>query len=320
MTATSGPGISLMTEFVGLAYFTEVPAVVFDVQRVGPSTGMPTRTMQGDLLMVATLSHGDTQHPILLPGSVEECFEMSWRAFDLADRLQTPVFVLSDLDLGMNTWMASRFAYPDKPMDRGKVLDREALERLGKFERYRDVDGDAIGWRTLPGTRHPAAAYFTRGSGHTEKALYSEKGEDYVNLVDRLARKFQTAKKLVPAPILVEEKGAEVGLIAFGSTDLIMEECRDQLREQGVRTAYLRVRSFPFADSIRAFIERFEHVYAIEQNRDGQLRLLLRMEYPELAARIRSVRHYDGLPIPARFVSARVLEMEKETRKELIHG
>jgi 2-oxoglutarate/2-oxoacid ferredoxin oxidoreductase subunit alpha len=320
MTSTSGPGISLMSEFVGLGYFTEIPAVIFDVQRVGPSTGLPTRTAQGDILKAATLSHGDTKHVVLLPGTVQECFEMAWKAFDLADRLQTPVFVLTDLDLGMNNWMADPFEYPDKPIDRGKVLDLDAIKKLGKFERYRDVDGDAIGWRTLPGTRHPAAAYFTRGSGHNEKAAYSERGEDYVNLMDRLARKYQTAAQLVPTPIESSDTGAEIGIIAFGSTDSPMPECRDQLRERGIQSSYLRLRALPFTRAVRSFIEKFEHVYIIEQNRDGQMQSLLRMEYPDLATRLRSVRHYDGLPIDARFMSDHVFEMERSTKKELIHG
>ncbi len=312
MTSTSGPGISLMSEFAGLGYFAEVPAVIFDVQRVGPSTGLPTRTAQADLLKAAFLSHGDTKHVVLLPGSVEECFEMGWRAFDLAERLQTPVFVLTDLDLGMNNWMAEPFAYPTLPMDRGKVLGVEALERAGKFERYRDVDGDAIPYRTLPGTRHPLAAYFTRGSGHNEKAQYTERGEDYVNLMDRLARKYRTAAGLVPAPVESSEAGASIGLIAYGSTDAPMRECRDQLRERDVVTSYLRLRALPFTNSVRSFILGFDRVYVIEQNRDGQLQHLLRMEYPDLADRLRSVRHYDGLPIDARFISDRVREMEKE--------
>ncbi|MBI1850101.1 MAG: 2-oxoacid:acceptor oxidoreductase subunit alpha [Planctomycetes bacterium] len=320
MTSTSGPGISLMSEFVGLGYFAEIPAVIFDVQRVGPSTGLPTRTAQGDVLKVVTLSHGDTKHVALFPGSVQECFEMGWRAFDLADRLQTPVFVLTDLDLGMNNWMADPFEYPDKPLDRGKVLDADAIKRLGKFERYRDVDGDAVGWRTLPGTRHPAAAYFTRGSGHNEKALYTERGDDYVHLMDRLARKHQTAAQLVPAPVESSDSGAQIGVIAYGSTDSPMAECRDQLREKGIRSSYLRIRAFPFTRAVRAFIEKFERIYVIEQNRDGQMLALLRIEYPELATRLRSVRHYDGLPIDARFMSDHVIEQEHSSKKELIHG
>ena len=203
MTATSGPGISLMSEFAGLGYFAEIPAVIFDIQRVGPSTGMPTRTAQGDILTVAYLSHGDTRHVMLLPGSVKECFELSIEAFDLAEQLQTPVFVLSDLDLGMNNWMTEPFTYPEKPMQRGKVLSAEDLERMGSFARYQDVDGDAIGYRTLPGTAHPKAAFFTRGSGHNEKALYTERPDEYQQQMERLSRKFETARTMVPAPVVV---------------------------------------------------------------------------------------------------------------------
>jgi 2-oxoglutarate ferredoxin oxidoreductase subunit alpha len=319
MTSTSGPGISLMSEFVGLGYFAEVPAVIFDIQRVGPSTGLPTRTAQGDVLKAATLSHGDTRHVLLIPGTVEECFEMAWRAFDLADRLQAPVFVLSDLDLGMNNWMADPFEYPKTPIDRGKVLGVEALQKMGRFERYRDVDGDGIGYRTLPGTRHPAAAYFTRGSGHNEKAQYSEKGEDYVAMMDRLARKYRTASRLVPRPIESIEPEADVGVIAYGSTHAPMQECRDQLRERGIVTSYLRVRAVPFTADVRKFIGRYERVYVVEQNRDGQLLSLLRSEYPDLATRLRSITNYDGLPIDARFISDRLVEMERKV-KELIHG
>src|SRR5579875_1154375 len=218
MTATSGPGISLMAEFAGLGYFSELPGVIFDIQRVGPSTGMPTRTMQGDLLSIAYLSHGDTKHVMLLPGSVKECFEFAIAAFDLSERLQTPVFVLSDLDLGMNNWMSEPFEYPEKPLDRGKVLNAEQLKAQGGFARYRDVDGDAIPYRTLPGTDHPLAAYFTRGSGHNDKAQYSERPDDYEALMERLARKFETARTLVPAPIVVQTGRSKIGIIAFGTS------------------------------------------------------------------------------------------------------
>ncbi|HWP85596.1 MAG TPA: 2-oxoacid:acceptor oxidoreductase subunit alpha, partial [Terriglobia bacterium] len=244
MTATSGPGISLMSEFSGLAYYAEIPVVIFDVQRTGPSTGLPTRTMQGDILSTVYLSHGDTLHILLLPCSVEECYSMAMEAFDLAEEFQTPVFVMSDLDLGMNNWMADPFPYPDKPMARGKVLTAEDLDRLGKFERYRDVDGDGIPYRTLPGTKHPLAAYFTRGSGHNEKAAYSERPEDYKNNMDRLRRKYETARGRVPAPVLEEDPNAEIGLIAFGSSHWAVVEARDQLRlEQNIPTAYLRLRA-----------------------------------------------------------------------------
>jgi 2-oxoglutarate/2-oxoacid ferredoxin oxidoreductase subunit alpha len=305
MTATSGPGISLMAEFAGLGYFSELPGVIFDVQRVGPSTGLPTRTAQADLLSVAYLSHGDTRHVILLPGNVKECFEFGIQAFDLTERLQTPVFVLSDLDLGMNNWMSEPFAYPEKPLDRGKVLTAEDLTRLGGFARYKDVDGDAIPYRTLPGTDHPQAAYFTRGSGHNEKALYTERPDDYQNLMERLARKFETARTLVPAPVVVQDGKSKVGIIAFGTSDFAVLESRDQLKkEYGVETDYLRVRAFPFTPEVHEFVASHERVYIVEQNRDAQLQSLLKLDLPAAdAVKLRSIRHFNGLPIDARSVT-----------------
>jgi 2-oxoglutarate ferredoxin oxidoreductase subunit alpha len=311
MTSTSGPGISLMAEFVGFGYFTEIPAVIFDIQRVGPSTGMPTRTSQADLTSAYYLSHGDTKHIVLLPGSVEECFELAGVAFDLAERFQTPVFVLSDLDLGMNNWMADPFKYPSKPFDRGKVLSAQDLERLGKFERYKDVDGDGIPYRTLPGTEHPLAAYFTRGSGHTEKATYTEKPEDYVNLMNRLDKKFQTARKYVPKPVLDDVPKAQVGIIAFGSSHFAVEESRDQLKVANITASYLRVRALPFTEELKNFIEKHDRIYVVEQNRDFQLRDLIRLELPELATKLRSVRHYNGLPIDARYITDAIMEQER---------
>ncbi len=312
MTATSGPGISLMAEFAGLGYFAELPGVIVDVQRVGPSTGLPTRTSQADLLSIAHLSHGDTKHPMLLPGNVNECFEFAMAAFDLAERLQTPVFVLSDLDLGMNNWMSEPFAYPEKPLDRGKVLTAEDLQRLGGFARYADVDGDGIPYRTLPGTDHPKAAYFTRGSGHNEKALYTEKPDDYENLMERLNRKFETARTLVPQPLVVQTGRSKVGLIAFGTSDFAVTESRDQLKkEYGLETDYLRVRAYPFSREIHEFVATHERVYVIEQNRDAQLLSLLKLDLPaEDAARLRSVRHFNGLPIDARSVTDELLLQE----------
>src|SRR6202000_750942 len=232
MTAPSGPGISLMAEFAGLGYYAELPGVIFDIQRTGPSTGMPTRNQQGDLLSVAFLSHGDTKHVMLIPGSVKECFEMAQSAFDLAEQLQTPVFVMSDLDLGMNNWMSEPFSYPEKPLDRGKVLSAEELTKLGEWGRYKDVDGDGSPYRTLPGTDHPLAAYFTRGSGHNEKAQYTERPDDYFNNMERLNRKFETARSLVPRPEVIQSGKAEIGLIAFGTSDFATRESRDQLREE----------------------------------------------------------------------------------------
>jgi 2-oxoglutarate ferredoxin oxidoreductase subunit alpha len=312
MTSTAGPGISLMAEFAGLAYYAEVPVVIFDIQRVGPSTGLPTRTSQADLGFVYTLSHGDTKHIVLLPGTVEECFEFAMAAFDLADRFQTAVFVLSDLDLGMNFWMARPFEYPERRFDRGKVLSAADLERLqGDWGRYRDIEGDAVPYRTLPGTEHARAGYFTRGSGHDENARYTESGEVYAQNLDRLARKFETARAAVPAPA-VDAPGSDIGIIAFGSTEAAVVEARDQLREAGLETDYLRIRALPLADSIKDFVRHHEHVYVVEQNRDGQLYDLLRLHLPpDLVGRLASIRRYDGQPVPADAISAPILELEE---------
>jgi 2-oxoglutarate ferredoxin oxidoreductase subunit alpha len=309
MTSTAGPGISLMSEFTGLGYYAEIPAVIFDVQRAGPSTGLPTRTSQGDVLTTALLSHGDTKHPLLLPCSVAECYEFAISAFDLAERLQTPVFVLSDLDLGMNTWMSAPFPYPEAPLDRGKRLTAEKLAEIRNWGRYLDADGDGIPYRTVPMDGLPA--YFTRGSGHNERAQYSERPDDYASTLDRLARKFETARKLVPAPD-VELHDAAVGLIGFGTSHWALVEARDQLAgESGVPTSYLRIRAYPFSPEVAAFIERHERVYVVEQNRDAQMLSLLRLEIdPLLAARLRSVRHYTGIPIDARTISDAVLAQE----------
>jgi len=313
MTSTSGPGISLMAEFAGLGYFAEVPGVIFDIQRVGPSTGMPTRTMQGDLLAIAYLSHGDTRHVMLLPASVNECYKFSMEAFELAEQLQTPIFVLSDLDLGMNNWMSEPFAYPEKPINRGKVLSREDLERLGGFERYKDVDGDAIPYRTLPGTDHPKAAYFTRGSGHNENALYTERPNDYQNLMERLARKFDTARTLVPGPEVVQTGKSKIGLIAFGSSDFAVRESRDQLKkEYGLETDYMRLRAFPFSREVHAFVAAHARVYVIEQNRDAQMLSLLKLDLPAAEiTKLRSVIHFDGLPLDARSVTDNLVLQEE---------
>ena len=313
MTSTSGPGISLMAEFAGLGYFAELPGVIFDIQRVGPSTGMPTRTMQGDLLSIAYLSHGDTKHVMLLPASVSECYQFAMEAFDLAEQLQTPVFVLSDLDIGMNNWMSDPFVYPEKPLKRGKVLSREDLERLGGFERYKDVDGDGIPYRTLPGTDHPKAAYFTRGSGHNEKALYTERPDDYQNLMERLARKFETARTLVPAPEVVQTGKSNIGLIAFGSSDFAVRESRDQLKEEyALETDYLRLRAFPFSPEVHAFIAAHSRVYVIEQNRDGQMLSLLKLDLSvDDVSKLRSIRHFDGLPLDARTVTDKLVLQEE---------
>jgi len=312
MTSTSGPGISLMAEFAGLGYFAEVPGVIFDVQRVGPSTGMPTRTAQADLLSIAFLSHGDTKHVILLPGNVNECFEFAQAAFDLTEQLQTPVFVLSDLDIGMNNWMSEPFVYPDKPLNRGKVLSAADLDRLGGFARYRDVDGDAIGYRTLPGTMHPKAAYFTRGSGHNDKAEYTERADEYQSVMERLNRKFETARSMVPRPVVVQTGRSKVGLIAFGSSDFAILESRDQLKkEYGVETDYLRIRAFPFSREIHDFVASHERIYVIEQNRDAQMLSLLKLDLAgEEIVKLRSVRHFNGLPIDARFLTDELVMQE----------
>jgi 2-oxoglutarate ferredoxin oxidoreductase subunit alpha len=305
MTATSGPGISLMSEFTGLGYFAELPGVIFNVQRTGPATGMPTRTQQGDLLATAFLSHGDTKHPMLLPGSVKECFEFGYAAFDLAERLQTPVFVLTDLDLGMNNWMSDAFEYPDKPQDRGKVLTAEDLNRLGGFARYRDVDGDGIGWRTLPGTPHPKAAYFTRGSGHNDTSAYTERPGEYQAIMERLARKFENARTLAPQPVTVRDGASKVALLAYGSSDFAVRESLDQIeKEYGHRLDYMRVRAYPFAHEVHDFVASHERVYVVEQNRDGQMASLLKLDLDaSQAVKLRSLLHYNGLPIDARSIT-----------------
>ncbi len=312
MTASSGPGLSLMAEFAGLGYYAELPGVIFDIQRTGPSTGLPTRTSQADLTFIAGLSHGDTKHVILLPGSVRECFEFGMESFELAEQLQTPIFMLSDLDLGMNNWMSEPFDYPEKPISRGKVLSADDLQRLGGFARYKDVDGDGIPYRTLPGTDHPLAAYFTRGSGHNEKALYSERPEDYENNMLRLARKFDTAKTLVPKPILEGSGKEKVGILAFGTSHWAIIEARDQLaRESKLSTDYLRVRAYPFTQEVHDFVAAHDRVYVVEQNRDAQLQSLLKVDLdPTLAVKLRSVLHFNGLPIDARSVSAVIAEEE----------
>ncbi len=314
MTSTSGRGISLMAEFTGLGYYAVVRAVVVDVQRAGPSTGLPTRTMQGDVASTAWLSHGDTKHPLLLPCSVREIYEMAMQAFDLAEQLQTPVFVMSDLDLGMNTWMSEAFAYPDAPPVRGKLLTPEKLRELGSWGRYRDVDGDGIAYRTVPGDGMPG--YFARGTGHDEQAVYSERPGDWVRNVDRLARKFETARALVPPPEVDLADGAEVGVIAFGTSHWGTVESRDQLRdERGLATSYLRLRAYPFTPHLAEFVGRHDRVYVIEQNRDGQMRALMRAELdPALSAKLRSVRHYDGLPLDARTITDDILRQEGDSR------
>lgn len=313
MTSTSGPGISLMAEYAGLAYFTEVPVVVWDVQRVGPSTGLPTRTAQCDLTFVHFLGHGDTQHITLLPGSVTECFEFGWRALDLAERYQTPVFVLSDLDFGMNQWMTRPFKYPDTPIDRGKVLWEEDLERIkGDWGRYRDVDGDGIPYRTLPGNRHPQSAYFARGTGHDENARYTEDDKKWHALMERLKQKYYHASEAVPAPVVEMEEGAKIGIIAYGSTEPAIEEARHLLSQKGIKTSFLRIRAVPFNHQVDDFIAQHDKTYVVEMNRDGQMNQLLTIEYPQHAMKLRSIAFMDGLPLTASYVKNAILSNEEK--------
>jgi 2-oxoglutarate ferredoxin oxidoreductase subunit alpha len=312
MTATAGPGISLMSEFAGLAYYVEVPGVIWDIQRVGPSTGLPTRTSQGDILSTAFLSHGDTKHIMLLPCSVEECFNMAPEAFNLAEQFQTLVFVMSDLDLGMNNWMSDPFRYPTTPINRGKVLSKEDLDRLGGFARYKDVDGDGIGYRTLPGTLHPAAAYFARGSGHNERAQYSERADDFENNMERLNRKFETARSFVPRPEITKGNNAKIGIIGYGTSHWGITESRDQLRDEyAIETDYLRLRAYPFTREVHEFIEQHDRIYLVEQNRDAQMLTLLKLDLkPELTPRLRSIAHITGLPLDARSITDELTSME----------
>jgi 2-oxoglutarate ferredoxin oxidoreductase subunit alpha len=306
-TATSGPGISLMNEFLGLAYYAEVPAVLFDIQRVGPSTGMPTRTQQCDIMECAYASHGDTRHVCLYPANPEECFYMAVQAFDLAERLQTPVMVLSDLDIGMNDWMCRDLKWDDtyRP-DRGKVLNKEEIEKLERFYRYLDKDGDGIPYRTLPGT-HPKGAYFTRGSGHTQYGVYTEDSTEYQIVLDRLMKKWNTAKKLVPRAVIDATAGSDVGLVSIGSCDGAVREAMDVLRAQGVGVDYMRVRAFPFSEDVERFLAAHKTIFVIEQNRDAQFRSLLVLETPVEKSKLRSLLHYDGLPISSHFIVEGVL-------------
>lgn len=316
MTATSGPGISLMAEFSGLAYFAEIPCVIWDVTRMGPSTGLPTRTSQGDLLFTYFLGHGDSRQVCLLPGSVEECFEFGWRSFDLAEELQTPIFILSDLDLGMNNWMSEPFAYPDEPLKRGKVLDAEALQQFidehGKWGRYLDVDGDGITYRTLPGTDHARGAYFARGTGHNAMAVYSERSEDWVENMRRLHHKFETARALLPAPVASYDPSKKVGIVSFGSNDPAIREAQDRLAAQGIQTNYMRVRALPLAAEVSEFIHNHDRVYVIENNFDGQLFQILRMENPADVSHMWSLALGDSLPMTAAWIVKSVLEKEQQ--------
>jgi 2-oxoglutarate/2-oxoacid ferredoxin oxidoreductase subunit alpha len=315
-TPTSGPGISLMAEFIGFAYYTEIPSVFFDVQRVGPSTGMPTRTQQCDLMAAAYCSHGDTRHPVLLPSDPHECFELSIAAFDLADRLQTPVFVLSDLDIGMNDWMIPELTWSDNNRpDRGKILSTEALEELEAFHRFDDVDGDGIPYRTLPGS-HRKGAYFVRGSGHNRFGGYTEDADEYQQVVDRLMRKWETARGLVPKPVRTDSgHHTDIGIIAYGSSHGAVTEALDHLAANGIHANYLRLRAFPFSDEVKDFLDEHKTLFVVEQNRDGQMRSLLTLETQTDPDRLISILHYNGLPIPSDAVSERI---RKHIRKEAV--
>ena len=314
MTSTSGPGLSLMTEFAGLAYYTEVPLVVWDVQRIGPSTGLPTRTSQGDLTFTYFMGHGDTQSIILLPGDVFECFEFGWKSFDIAERLQTPVFVLSDLDMGMNQWMSKPFEYPDVPMDRGKILWEKDIEELkGNWARYLDKDGDGIPYRTVPGNRHPMSAYFTRGTGHDENARYTEDSNTWLKMMDRLKKKFELGRKYLPKPVLHSTPGATVGIISFGSTESAVLEAISQLDTQhGIQADFLRVRAIPFTDEVTEFINKYDQVFVVEMNRDGQMHQILTIQYPEKAASFKSVAYGDGMPASAKWIREGILAQAAE--------
>jgi 2-oxoglutarate/2-oxoacid ferredoxin oxidoreductase subunit alpha len=311
MTATSGPGLSLMSEAAGLAYYAEIPSVIWDVQRVGPSTGLPTRTAQGDVLKAYYLSHGDTKHVVLLPGIAEECFTFAQTALDLAEHLQTLVIVLSDLDTGMNLHIAHRFNYPTERFDRGKVLDASQLAKVGSFERYKDVDGDGIPYRTLTGTKHPLAAYFTRGTGHDEASRYSEDPEVFKANMVRLCKKFETAKTMVPKPVTDTKPGVRIGLVTYGSSHEATAEARYLLQQQGIETNCMRLRSLPFCSEVEEFLDRHERIYLIEQNRDAQMMSLLRAELPRYYERCKSVLHCNGLPMDADSVFEVVMKHER---------
>jgi 2-oxoglutarate ferredoxin oxidoreductase subunit alpha len=310
LTATSGPGISLMAEFAGLAYFAEIPAVIWDIQRVGPSTGLPTRTSQGDVTFAYNLGHGDTKNILLFPSNPKECFEFGTTALDLAEELQTLVLVLSDLDLGMNNWMSEPFDYPEQPLQRGKVLTAQEVKEKG-FSRYKDIDGDGITYRTLPGNEHPLGAYFTRGTGHNEHAVYSERPDDWEQNMERLLRKFETARDLVPAPVVDEGEGATIGIIAYGSTRPAIEEARDRLSEMGIETDFMRLRALPVNGDVRNFVESHDHVYVIEMNRDGQMFRLLQLEMPDIATKLISLSKLDGMPLTARWIVDSMQEKEQ---------
>ncbi|MBI4041075.1 MAG: 2-oxoacid:acceptor oxidoreductase subunit alpha [Deltaproteobacteria bacterium] len=310
MTGTSGPGISLMNEFIGLAYYAEVPVVICDVQRVGPSTGLPTRTQQGDIRLCAFASHGDTRHICLYPGTIEEAYEITALSFDIAERLQTPVFVLTDLELGMNLWTATPLKYWEKPYDRGKVLSKEDLDKMKSFSRYLDSDGDGICYRTFPGTPNPHAAYFTRGTGHNEHSAYTEDNEDYHRIMMRLKKKIDLSPKYLPKPIIEENKKAKIGIISIGTSHHAVVEARDELSSKhGIQTRYLRIRAFPFHEEVLTFIHQCEWVMVVEQNRDEQLTGILRNDFTEVVSKIHACAYSDGLPLRPSIVTDKILEV-----------
>ncbi len=315
MTSTSGPGLCLMSEFLGLAYFTEVPMVVWDVQRVGPSTGMPTHTSQGDLTFSYFISHGDKDFVILLPGNMNECFEFGWRGLDIAEKLQTPVIILSDLELGMNLWMADPLEYPDEEIDRGKILWEEDIEKFVKekgqeWGRYVDFDGDGIAYRTLPGNLHPKAPYFTRGTSHDTYAGYSESSEDWEHNLLRIKKKFEKAEFICPKPV-IKDKNNKSAIIAYGSSDMPVVETIEILKNESFSLDYLRIRSLPFSKEVKKFVEKHQRIFVVENNRDGQMKQLLSVNFPDHAYKFISVAHSDGLSLSAEWVAKQVLKVEK---------
>jgi 2-oxoglutarate ferredoxin oxidoreductase subunit alpha len=319
MTSTSGPGLSLMAEYMGLAYYSEVPVVVWDVQRVGPSTGLPTRTAQGDLTFSYFLGHGDTQYLILIPGSVDECFEFGWKAFDIAERYQTPVIVLSDLDLGMNQWMAGRFVYPDDPIDRGKVLWEEGLkdhitQHEGKWGRYLDIDGDGIPYRTIPGNQHPLSAYFARGTGHDEFGQYSEDAKVWEEGLNRIKQKLENAQEFLPKPEMKNPSTSKIGIISSGSTHPAVEEAIDLLKADGISIDYMRIKAIPFSNEVRNFLHDHDRVYVVELNRDGQLHQVLSLEITDEAQKLIKTAHIDGLPLTAKWISGKIRSNEEKIK------
>lgn len=316
MTSTSGPGLSLMTEFIGLAYYAEIPVVIWDVQRVGPSTGLPTRTAQGDITFVKFMGHGDTDNIMLFPGSVNECFEFGWRSFDIAERLQTPVVIMTDLDLGMNEWMTTKFYYPDQPMDRGKVLWEEDLQKMldkyqNEFGRYKDLDGDGITYRTLVGNQHPRAAYFTRGTGHDEYAKYTEDPVIWEESLTRIKKKFEIGKQYLPKP-LIHSNGSKKGIICVGSASFAVDEALDILAEEKIILDCMRIRSIPFHEEVYDFLISHDLIYIVELNRDGQLSQLLTLAAPVQAKKFRNVNKIDGLPLTAKWIVSEICKVEEE--------